>query len=873
MRRSGRATKGQHTKNSEEPDATTKKRAGRGGRSKAAKKAETEATPEEEEDAIIRCICGYVEEDKNDQRAMICCDKCLAWQHNTCMGLSDDDDDLPEKYYCEQCKPEEHKELLEAMARGEKPWEERNAQKEREEEEKKARKRKGKKGKGGRPSEAKVVPVAEPSPKPQLPPPSPVAPAPVVSIPVPPAPQAPQALETKPEVAGQKRKLQPEMSIDTSPAIDTVSLSQNFLVSHSTKPFQTTANKVRKVSTPKTPKEPKAPQRRQSAAAPPIRRDSKEVALQTELVERIEDLQSKIRVRAAQALVKLFVESTQQAIQQGAFKLPTGQSVNGFGNRLGLGVEYALYLNFWGHTGDPSPLYGSKMRMIIHNVKANLNLRDRLLTGSLSPNDLSKMNSDDMASKELREETAQIIKESEKQHMLVQEEGPRIRRTHKGEEIVGDDSQHLATAEPVYTPVPRRKESVTDAGNRQASPEQMSPNSPNVVELPHDISRSPASARPLTVDTKVRPRPSEPRKSSSNFNIDTVWSSVDSPGIDRQRQYPPVSSGAAPDQSHNTGVKADPEIDSLLKDEEDEEPYSPMDYEMEPGTIWRGDVTMATVAEFRGSARYVAGANLSSVYPWQEMMPTSLSIEGRIEVDKASTYLCGLQWSKTTDVTVVAISPTEHATDQSQFEKLFDYFKSRNRYGVINKCPNPQVRDTYVVPLESGDAKKPEFIELLQECFIEDNRPSRMLLITYVIKTKPNDGGNGISSAQATPRQPDFATASPIAPPIGGGHIRTSSMTQHMSPSLPQGGFGSPVPPQQAPSQPQPAPGSTMVGTEAARLVLGEMAAAPTVAQLLSSVPDTTEDTFRIIKEVFEQQPATRTDWGALMGALTARAA
>ena len=148
VRRSGRATKGQHTKNSEEPDSAPKKR-GKGGRAKATKQVSVEP---EEEDAIIRCICGYVEEDKDDDRAMICCDKCLAWQHNTCMGVSDDEDLIPDDYFCEQCKPENHQETLDAIARGEKIWEQRAVEKEREEQEKKSRKKKGgrkKKGKTG----------------------------------------------------------------------------------------------------------------------------------------------------------------------------------------------------------------------------------------------------------------------------------------------------------------------------------------------------------------------------------------------------------------------------------------------------------------------------------------------------------------------------------------------------------------------------------------------------------------------------------------------------------------------------------------------------------------------------------------------------
>ena len=69
------------------------------------------------------------------------------------MGMSDNDDELPEKYYCEQCRPKDHKELLAQIARGERPWEERQRQRELEEQSKKGRKGKGKKGrKPGRPS-------------------------------------------------------------------------------------------------------------------------------------------------------------------------------------------------------------------------------------------------------------------------------------------------------------------------------------------------------------------------------------------------------------------------------------------------------------------------------------------------------------------------------------------------------------------------------------------------------------------------------------------------------------------------------------------------------------------------------------------------
>lgn len=93
-----------------------KKGKGKGGKSKTAE------ADDEEQDEIIRCICGQYEEEEDVPRAMICCDNCSAWQHNDCMGLPESY--APEKYFCEQCRPEDHKEIVAALKRGERPWEE-----------------------------------------------------------------------------------------------------------------------------------------------------------------------------------------------------------------------------------------------------------------------------------------------------------------------------------------------------------------------------------------------------------------------------------------------------------------------------------------------------------------------------------------------------------------------------------------------------------------------------------------------------------------------------------------------------------------------------------------------------------------------------
>lgn len=81
----------------------------------------------EDGDEITRCVCGHDEltsidshvqqllqqeyRIKVDLGLFIQCDKCLVWQHGYCVGLFVNED-VPDKYWCEQCKPELHMVIL-----------------------------------------------------------------------------------------------------------------------------------------------------------------------------------------------------------------------------------------------------------------------------------------------------------------------------------------------------------------------------------------------------------------------------------------------------------------------------------------------------------------------------------------------------------------------------------------------------------------------------------------------------------------------------------------------------------------------------------------------------------------------------------------
>jgi len=67
-------------------------------------------------DGPIRCPCGskealpHAQKLQEGQQDWVACDICNVWQHSICVGLLEDlEKNMPEKYFCEECKPELHK--------------------------------------------------------------------------------------------------------------------------------------------------------------------------------------------------------------------------------------------------------------------------------------------------------------------------------------------------------------------------------------------------------------------------------------------------------------------------------------------------------------------------------------------------------------------------------------------------------------------------------------------------------------------------------------------------------------------------------------------------------------------------------------------
>jgi hypothetical protein len=592
------------------------------------------------------------------------------------------------------------------------------------------------------------------------------------------------------------------------------------------------------------------------------------------LVSKIIDLESD-RQGGAKLIHKALVASIPEATKTKVYTYSAGETLESKSERLAIEVEDAVY-----QTHPDKNSYSKQARALFNNIKHNQELCNGLLTKTLLPSHLAVMTTDDMASKELKRETAEMKARSDKQAIMVTEDGPRVRRTHKGDEIIEGDG--FAVPAEVTTSTTTRRRFSSDP-NAEVSPRSREGSAAkDEIELPGDIdsyrSREEHGIpkQPLSIETKHQ---NQPRKQSSHgdFDINKVFSSV--------QQSP---TGGSPSHARRPSTNAppaggpgfDPEIDKLLADEDGNEspPYSPAEYDSDPSIVWRGVVTMDSIAKFPAVAKHVGGADLtrsSTPLPWSDILQKELRIAGRIDQEKANEYLCSLRYSPPTDVVIVNVSPTGEAAARG-FKEMFDYFHSKSRYGVLTNKGVGNIRDTYLVPIAPSPASLPDFIVNLEGHKLPENRSEPTIVIALVIRSewqpeqhRSFDGAaDGRSPLQSHPfRQMSMSGTSPQVSPIAA--------------QTPTFGGG---PPPQSPNPPpqlsqedlqrrQQQKVDQRQGEETAAVILGEFIRAPTVGFLMPQAFQMRALEWEVIRSILESDERARSDLQHLSQVLEIRMA
>ena len=818
-RRSVRATKGQHTKSLDQLDQPAEPSKKRGGKKASAKKVSSQepSAEEEEEEDVIRCVCGATEQDDSAGEDWIACSDCEAWQHNVCMGITTDKDILENmEYWCERCKPENHKELLDSMARGEKLWETRLKAHDQAVLEAQKNKR-GRKGKGKRVNEVRA--------------------------------ETPQNGKSKTPDA------QPEAKKEKKEPVSRAG---------------STKRKTRDESHDEALKVPKLRKVSSTNASPAPAEEN----VPKNLAQTISQLDSS-RQGAAKLLNKSLQYSLKISLKNGNFQ-GSEADVEPRALSFALQIERAIH-----DVSISKSTYSTQAKKVVANLKTNQELCDRLLSKSLTPSVLAVMTEDEMASKELQRQTAEMKARADKQAiMITEEDGPRIRRTHKGDEVIEDEHYEAPTEE---MPASRRRSMLDPNHGMGARSRENSPGDDEHPELPMDIDdyhpqdRTPSSAQrpqPISVDTQ-EPKSAQ-RKTSAvdNFDINSVYSKVQSPTVSQHSRKP--SMAAPPPQAN---LVQDPDIDRLLDDgtEANSPPYEPPEHAEDPSIIWRGDMTMTSICHFSAAARHVAGADLSTVgTPWSNLLGDSLSVAGRIDPGKATEYLCSLRYSPKTDVTVVSLSASGGERAAGEFMKLFEYFRSKNRYGVVGNKTLANVRDTYLIPVPAGKDNGPEFLSNLDNNMLPAERTEPMLIIAIVVRdpevqstvAQSYDGSGSPSlPSNHSHRQLSLGGQGPSMSPIVPQPPQGMFATQPPAHATPTAGVTSTQPPNSEQER-QQRQALQLRGEAVAREILGEFITAPTATFLMAQAYRMEPTEWRVIRQVFEEQELARVDLKTLSSLL-----
>lgn len=539
------------------------------------------------------------------------------------------------------------------------------------------------------------------------------------------------------------------------------------------------------------------------------------------------------------------------AVKQSLITAPKGFQPNVQAEKWAIQIEHAVR-----ETHPDQKQYAAQCKTLAANLKINPELSAGLMHQTLSPPMLAVMTTDQLATKEQQQKNAELKAKADKQSILITEDAPRIRRNHKGEEVVEND--HYSQQEE-SRPAIRRPSSALNQDSKQ--PQGAVDEPENSVELP--------AHNPLHVDTQGNQH--SPRH--SDFDIKKVFSNIKS-------QSPIGDRRLSSQHANSNGPGVDPDVDRLLQDDNESPPYSPTE-ESEPDVVWRGDLHMTSIAEFQATAKFAAGANLSQTLglPWSSLMPRRMTVAGRIDDQKAIEYLCGLRYADNTDVVVVTLTPVSEMA-RPEFQKLFDYFLMKKKYAVIGDKGVGNVRDTYLVPVPVGEGNLPEFLLNFADNLVPMKRTEPVLLAVFVYR---NTGQLPEQQRSATSQSPITNTPTP-AP---NAHVaRTASISgPAFSPTVPQGQFHPPqqspaghnghptqgahkvVPPNQAPhgyAPPRPSDAEFQQqrerGEAIARDVLGPFINCPTVQFLLPQAYQMTRREWEICRGVYERDPRARED-------------
>jgi hypothetical protein len=447
----------------------------------------------------------------------------------------------------------------------------------------------------------------------------------------------------------------------------------------------------------------------------------------------IEDLNDKVRRSVAEALHRILAKSLVPEAKVGQ------DDVEGYSEKIALEIEQALYDELAAKDGtakkpkDVGSKYRDKFRSISFNLRdaKNANLRNRVATGELSGEELVRMSNEDMSNPELQKLAQSVRKESIRESVLkVEEQGPRIRKTHKGEEFIDMDEEHGNNGDEQYTPIAHTPPSTSNDGAATTNEQ--------------------TTTTTTTTNTTTTTTNNNNNDATRMYNMTVLH--YDDHDDDEVREL---------------HLEDDDELDKIVNDKKDEVgEEEKKDDASSLKEFWTGEVSFTGITRFTGLGYHVHcnDPNFNGTSSWGQAFDMSqpLIIDGRLDKTRADPYLQTVSSSKI--MAYMLISPGQES-ETKEYETMFEYFHSRGKYGVIVKHQGyTNVKDAYLVPIGPQDTLPTYMSEEAQQLLRRyQSRGKNIVLGLFVIN--PTTNIHPPSAPPPPPPPPASASAPAPAPP------------------------------------------------------------------------------------------------------------
>ncbi|KAJ3208586.1 hypothetical protein HDU82_002232 [Entophlyctis luteolus] len=449
--------------------------------------------------------------------------------------------------------------------------------------------------------------------------------------------------------------------------------------------------------------------------------------------------------------------------------------------------------------------------------KKNSTLRHRLVRGQLSPYALVRLEAKDLANDEIKARAAESRIIAIRDAVKPKEVNVMYKKTHKGDEEIQPEPVAVAP-QTSGASVPPKRSLIRDEDEDSVSAIPPVPTislSSSHHQFPAGIAGIVAAAEAAAAKNAVRVGPAS-AKPAKIETLDDLLSNIDGSNSDKEQSKagtkrngttptgesdqkkgrvdaPIPSTGAShgmsstagwdnigvmdswgsagmaygadgPDASEDISWMRSPGHSGFTDDMKDVTRTASVP--SENGVVWSGTVRMPQVGRFNGNCkqiagRLVSGAGSSAMRKWEDLLPPTVFIEGRIDTKRTLAYIDHQKLSTSKEVIAVQFFPDSGGDEisttlaaeagenggEAGFRALFDYFIEKQRYAVVGQ-KYVSVRDMYLLPVRAGESV-PQTLTVLSKFNVVDKSSHEDRLFGVMILDKAFFAGSGNGSVGA----------------------------------------------------------------------------------------------------------------------------